>query len=155
MSTCKFCISSSGGLDRLSSRPRCLPRRSHRRLPRNFLNRCFCNLTLTFDLRVKNVLLEQSFFTDPNTYVAGASGGVYSLIAAHLATVLINWSEDSTVKIRKVLIWLDSSQLTKQLSRAAFVNLRIFYAQGIQCALTRAWSRSEKQVGFNSTTVNY
>ena len=42
------------------------------------------------------------FFADPNTYVAGASGGVYSLIAAHLATVLINWSEDSTVKIRKV-----------------------------------------------------
>ena len=40
--------------------------------------------------------------TDPNTYVAGASGGVYSLIAAHLATVLINWSEDNTVKIRKV-----------------------------------------------------
>lgn len=41
--------------------------------------------------------------TDPNTYVAGASGGVYSLIAAHLATVLINWSEDNTVKIRKVI----------------------------------------------------
>ena len=47
--------------------------------------------------------------TDPNTYVAGASGGVYSLIAAHLATVLINWSEDSTVKIRKVQIktWVE------------------------------------------------
>ena len=61
-----------------------------------------CNLTLTFDIRVENILLEHSFLTDPNTYVAGASGGVYSLIAAHLATVLINWSEDSTVKIRKV-----------------------------------------------------
>ena len=40
--------------------------------------------------------------SDPYSYVAGASGGVYSLIAAHLATVVINWSEDGTVKIRKV-----------------------------------------------------
>ena len=55
-------------------------------------------------MTVENILLKPSFLTDPNTYVAGASGGVYSLIAAHLATVLINWSEDSTVKIRKVLM---------------------------------------------------
>eukprot|EP00088_Acartia_fossae_P021229 TRINITY_DN22715_c0_g1_i1.p1 TRINITY_DN22715_c0_g1~~TRINITY_DN22715_c0_g1_i1.p1 ORF type:complete len:286 (+),score=24.51 TRINITY_DN22715_c0_g1_i1:106-858(+) len=41
--------------------------------------------------------------TDPDNYIAGASGGVYSLIAAHLATLLINWKEDSSVKIRKVI----------------------------------------------------
>ena len=30
---------------------------------------------------------------DPNVYLAGASGGVYALITAHLANVLFNWSE--------------------------------------------------------------
>ena len=40
---------------------------------------------------------------DPDTYIAGASGGVYALIAAHLATLALNWKEDSAVKIRKVV----------------------------------------------------
>lgn len=31
--------------------------------------------------------------TDPNVYLAGASGGVYALITAHVATIIINWSE--------------------------------------------------------------
>lgn len=31
--------------------------------------------------------------SDPVTYLAGASGGVYALIAAHLANVVINWKE--------------------------------------------------------------
>ncbi|KAL4002289.1 Rhomboid family protein [Acanthocheilonema viteae] len=30
---------------------------------------------------------------DPRTYLAGASGGVYALLAAHIAELLINWSE--------------------------------------------------------------
>jgi len=30
---------------------------------------------------------------DPHTYIAGASGGVYALITAHLANVIFNWSE--------------------------------------------------------------
>jgi len=30
---------------------------------------------------------------DPNIYLAGASGGVYALITAHLANVIFNWSE--------------------------------------------------------------
>ena len=33
--------------------------------------------------------------SDPDTYIAGASGGVYALIAAHLATMTLNWAEDS------------------------------------------------------------
>ena len=41
--------------------------------------------------------------TSPKTYVAGASGGVYALIAAHLATLTLNWEEDSTIRIRKVI----------------------------------------------------
>ena len=30
---------------------------------------------------------------DPNVFLAGASGGVYALITAHLANVLFNWRE--------------------------------------------------------------
>ena len=30
---------------------------------------------------------------DPHVYLAGASGGVYALIAAHLANVIFNWRE--------------------------------------------------------------
>ena len=30
---------------------------------------------------------------DPYVYLAGASGGVYALIAAHLANVIFNWRE--------------------------------------------------------------
>lgn len=32
-------------------------------------------------------------FTDPKVYLAGASGGVYALIAAHVANLAVNWSE--------------------------------------------------------------
>jgi rhomboid-related protein 1/2/3 len=31
--------------------------------------------------------------TDPTVYLAGASGGVYALITAHLATICMNWAE--------------------------------------------------------------
>uniref|UniRef100_A0A1B6LK46 EF-hand domain-containing protein n=2 Tax=Graphocephala atropunctata TaxID=36148 RepID=A0A1B6LK46_9HEMI len=31
--------------------------------------------------------------SDPYVYLAGASGGVYALITAHIATIIMNWSE--------------------------------------------------------------
>ena len=34
---------------------------------------------------------------NPTYYLAGASAGVYSLIAAHLATLLMNWKEDGAI----------------------------------------------------------
>ena len=34
--------------------------------------------------------------TDSNTYLAGASGGVYALLLAHLPTVILNWREMKT-----------------------------------------------------------
>lgn len=34
---------------------------------------------------------------DPMIYLAGASGGVYALIAAHLATLVLNWHEDMVI----------------------------------------------------------
>lgn len=33
---------------------------------------------------------------DPHSYLAGASGGCYALIAAHLANLIINWKESET-----------------------------------------------------------
>lgn len=41
--------------------------------------------------------------SDPDTYIAGASGGVYALIAAHLATMLLNWQEDNQLRVKKVV----------------------------------------------------
>ena len=40
--------------------------------------------------------------SDPGTFLAGASGGVYALIAAHLATMLLNFREDNNIRVRKV-----------------------------------------------------
>ncbi len=34
---------------------------------------------------------------DAYVYLAGASGGVYSLVAAHLATLVLNWREDRVI----------------------------------------------------------
>ena len=33
----------------------------------------------------------------PNSLLCGASAGVYALVAAHLATLIINWKEDGAV----------------------------------------------------------
>ena len=42
--------------------------------------------------------------TEPGIYVAGASGGVYALIAAHLSTLVLNWNEDNEVQTAKKVI---------------------------------------------------
>ncbi|XP_050442870.1 rhomboid-related protein 2 [Adelges cooleyi] len=50
--------------------------------------------------------------TDPSVYLAGASGGVYALITAHVATIIINWSEMEfgiyQLLIFSVLIFFDT-----------------------------------------------
>lgn len=38
--------------------------------------------------------------TDPHSFLAGASGGVYALIAAHLANVVANWAEMEFAALR-------------------------------------------------------
>ena len=45
--------------------------------------------------------------TDSSTYLAGASAGVYALIAAHLSTLVLNWQEDSNIRIQKVILKID------------------------------------------------
>jgi len=39
---------------------------------------------------------------EPKVYLAGASGGVYALIAAHLASLVLNWEEDSLILRRRI-----------------------------------------------------
>ncbi|VDM42667.1 unnamed protein product [Toxocara canis] len=41
---------------------------------------------------------------DPRTYLAGASGGVYALLAAHIAELLINWSEMEFAILRAIVL---------------------------------------------------
>jgi len=47
--------------------------------------------------------------TDPDVYLAGASGGVYALIAAHLANVIFNWSEMEFAALRLIAFLLLAS----------------------------------------------
>ena len=42
--------------------------------------------------------------TEPGIYVAGCSGGVYALIAAHLSTLVLNWKEDNDIQTPKKVI---------------------------------------------------
>ncbi|KDR22447.1 rhomboid-related protein 2-like isoform X1 [Zootermopsis nevadensis] len=42
--------------------------------------------------------------SDPGVYLAGASGGVYALIAAHIASICLNWAE-MTFAIYQLLIF--------------------------------------------------
>jgi len=48
---------------------------------------------------------------DPHVYLAGASGGVYSLILAHLSTLILNWKED--VLIVRPKVWKKRGQKDK------------------------------------------
>uniref|UniRef100_F1L286 rhomboid protease n=1 Tax=Ascaris suum TaxID=6253 RepID=F1L286_ASCSU len=41
---------------------------------------------------------------DPRTYLAGASGGVYALLAAHIAELLLNWSEMEFALLRTIVL---------------------------------------------------
>lgn len=43
-------------------------------------------------------------FTDPKVYLAGASGGVYALISAHAANLIVNWSEMEFNWIRLIFL---------------------------------------------------
>ncbi len=44
--------------------------------------------------------------SDPDVYLAGASGGVYAIIAAHLANVIFNWSEMEFPALRLIAFLL-------------------------------------------------
>ncbi|CAG9532335.1 unnamed protein product [Cercopithifilaria johnstoni] len=54
-----------------------------------------------------------NYVIDPRTYLAGASGGVYALLAAHIAELLINWTEMEYAFYRAIaLAFLISSDVS-------------------------------------------
>ena len=54
-----------------------------------------------YSLAVLAASLTSSLF-QPGTFLAGASGGVYALSTAHLASMLLNWREDSLIMRQRV-----------------------------------------------------
>lgn len=44
------------------------------------------------------------FVFERHTYLAGASGGVYAILAAHVANVIINWSEMEFNWVRAIIL---------------------------------------------------
>ncbi|CAH0402903.1 unnamed protein product [Chilo suppressalis] len=50
-----------------------------------------------------------SSLTDPKVYLAGASGGVYALMAAHIATIIMNWAEMKFAVIQLLVFLLLAS----------------------------------------------
>jgi len=42
--------------------------------------------------------------TDPTVFLCGASGGVYALIAAHLASIILNWAEMEFAWLRLLFV---------------------------------------------------
>ena len=51
---------------------------------------------IVYILGVLSGSLSVSVF-DHKIFLAGASGGCYALIAAHLATLILNWKEDIVI----------------------------------------------------------
>merc|ERR1712137_198184 len=58
-------------------------------------------VTVVYCFGVMAGSLASSVF-DPKMYLGGASGGVYALVASHLATLLMNWKEDSVIIAHRV-----------------------------------------------------
>ncbi|VIO91149.1 Uncharacterized protein BM_BM2827 [Brugia malayi] len=60
---------------------------------------------------------------DPRTHLAGASGGVYALLAAHIAELLINWAEMEFALYRAlVLLVLISSDVSLAIYHRYYLN---------------------------------
>jgi rhomboid-related protein 1/2/3 len=60
---------------------------------------------------------------DPRIYLAGASGGVYALIAAHLATLILNWEDDAVVMRKRIR----KHKITKTLPGTVIRLLRLVF----------------------------
>jgi len=79
---------------------------------------------------------------DPYTYIAGASAGVYALISAHLATLALNWQEDSAIKIKKVI-----HQPLTRIVRLVFIISLTIHDIGF-AIYVRFFSEEENRTGF-------
>ncbi|XP_014243641.1 protein rhomboid [Cimex lectularius] len=75
---------------------------------------------------------------DPSVYLAGASGGVYAIITAHIATLIMNWSEMQFAKWQLIvlltLITLDVGSAVRN-RYVLHVNMQIGYAAHLAGAI--------------------
>ena len=62
-----------------------------------------CRICCIYMFGILGGSLASSCF-DPLYNLWGASGGVYSLIAAHLSTLILNWNEDSAIIINRARV---------------------------------------------------
>jgi rhomboid-related protein 1/2/3 len=60
--------------------------------------------------------------SDPTAYLAGASGGVYALITAHVATILMNWSQMEFAVLQLLVFLLVTSVDVGQAIYTRYVN---------------------------------
>jgi rhomboid-related protein 1/2/3 len=81
-----------------------------------------CRLGAVYTAGVLSGSLATACF-DPRIYLAGASGGVYALIAAHLATLILNWEDDAVVMRKRIR----KHKITKTLPGTVIRLLRLVF----------------------------
>jgi hypothetical protein len=85
---------------------------------------------------------------NPTYYLAGASAGVYALIAAHLGTLLMNWKEDGAVYKGRTDAHKDVSKSLDPLIRTTrFVFIITFTLFDITYALYNHYSGTKTNTG--------
>ncbi|MCP9259139.1 hypothetical protein DINM_002107 [Dirofilaria immitis] len=96
---------------------------------------------------------------DPRTYLAGASGGVYALLAAHIAELLINWTEMEFALCRAfalaVLISSDISMISHASHLAGFVAGILMGTVVLRNFRKKNWERMIWWIAFVVTGLSF
>ena len=77
--------------------------------------------------------------TDPGTFLAGASGGVYALMIAHAPTVILNWREMKTFV--EWMVWSDIFFVlfVTSFPSSVFITYLRLQCLGAGCGFVRRW----------------
>ncbi|VDK72519.1 unnamed protein product [Onchocerca ochengi] len=96
---------------------------------------------------------------DPRTYLAGASGGVYALLAAHIAELLINWTEMEFALYRAlvlaVLISSDVSLISYMSHLAGFMAGVLMGTVVLRNFRKKNWERVVWWIAFAVTSLSF
>lgn len=65
---------------------------------------------------------------DPQVFLAGASGGVYALITAHLSSLILNWNEDRLILRQEIMRGRHNSPIHGDLFRLIKLVAVVFFA---------------------------
>jgi len=89
-----------------------------------------------------------SSLLSPHTFLAGASGGVYALASAHIATIVLNWKEDSLILRQRLRKRKNSSPTFGKVVRVA----RILIVIGLPLVDLITWLSNLVTGNTNSTS---